>query len=347
MEKLVLQVVLVVLSAGISAADPPNGLYITEGVSYVGCFEHGQPHHEEVLNIQTNPDCSSNHRESCLTPSTCIHSCQSTNSSYLYIGLKYPGQCFCDSVLRGVSQTDSVDGIYCDAMCLGDLQFACGAVSNMLVYRWSNIPTPTSSVNITYATGTPVLVYTTRPEAVSTTTDREDIKNQPRVNTGLVAGVTVGATVFVVIILSAVYIYMRRKKTTGDKSSGTERTHYVNGQFLDDEQRARTNQEVPDRNRPIPTPQCDSSDVYLEPGVPMDDHEYTYIDNRYNALSSDDSNYVNQPTSHRYVNASETCVGRDSVVYEDVVPRRNREERSGQYINVGYSHNEDGTYVNM
>eukprot|EP00058_Branchiostoma_floridae_P006279 XP_002591767.1 hypothetical protein BRAFLDRAFT_83541 [Branchiostoma floridae] len=178
-------------------------------------------------------------------------------------------------------------------------------------------------------TGTPVPGYTTRPEAVPTTADRGDIKHQVPVNTGLVAGVTVGATAFVGIAVAAVYAYMRRKKTTGDKSTGTERTHYVNGQFLDDEQRARTNQEVPDRNRPIPTAPCDSSDVYLEPGVPIDDHDYICLDNRDNAFSNNDPNYVNQQPSHRYVNASETGVGRDSVVYEDtIVPRRNREERA-------------------
>ncbi|KAI8486351.1 hypothetical protein Bbelb_358500 [Branchiostoma belcheri] len=326
METLVL--VLGVPFIGLSVADPPEGLYIAQGVDYVGCFEHGQAHHEQVLNVQISPDCSFNHPGSCLTPPTCIDSCRNTSTSYMYeyIGLKFPGQCFCDSVLRGVNQTDSVDGTHCDGRCS----------------------------DYTTVTG-----YTTAPEDVPTTTYRGH--NQPQVSTGLIAGVTAGVAALVGIVVAVVCVYMwRRKKTSTDKTTDTERTRYVNGQFLDDEQRARTNQDVPYRNQPIP-PSRPSSDVYLEPGVPVDDHEYVYIDNRNNIppvnsisvrptlpTSNDNSGYVNQPPNHSYVNASATGVGRESLVYDDVlVPRRNRNDGGGQYVNVGYRHDQDGAYVNV
>ncbi|KAI8486350.1 hypothetical protein Bbelb_358490 [Branchiostoma belcheri] len=130
-----------VLLAGLSAADPPEGLYIAEGVDYVGCFEHGQAHHEQVLNVSISAECSLTRPGSCLTPPSCIDSCRNTSTSYVYIGLKYPGRCFCDSVLRGVTvQTDSVGWSNCDAKCRtsdGDSQLACGGTHNILVYQCS------------------------------------------------------------------------------------------------------------------------------------------------------------------------------------------------------------------
>ncbi|CAH1255186.1 Hypp1485 [Branchiostoma lanceolatum] len=207
MEALVL--VLGVLSAGLSAANPPRGLYTAEGVEYVGCFEHGQPHQEQVLEVQI-AHCTSSDTEPCLVPATCIDACQNASSNYIYVGLKYPGQCFCDSVLRGVNQTDSVEGIQCDGRCPGDLQLACGASSNMLVYLWTNMiipPLTTSPVMITYSAT--VSGPTTKPEVVSTTTYR-GIKH-PTNNTGLIAGVTVGGVAFVGLVVTVVLVYMRRK----------------------------------------------------------------------------------------------------------------------------------------
>ncbi|CAH1255189.1 Hypp1486 [Branchiostoma lanceolatum] len=264
----VLVLLLGVLLAGLSAADPPQGLYTAEGVTYVGCFEHGQPHNEEVLALLVSADCSIIHPESCLTPATCIDLCQNTSTSYIYIGLKYPGQCFCDSVLRvEVNQTDSKDGSQCDGRCAHDLQLDCGGGYNMLVYRMSNIPPLTSPVTDNTQT-VPGYTLSTRPEVVPTTTYRGD--NQPQVDIGLIAGVTGGVAGLVVIVVAVVCVYIwRRKKTEGDRGTGTERTHYVNGQFLDDQQRSRTNQDAPEMNQPIPTPRP-SSALYLEPGVPID-----------------------------------------------------------------------------
>ncbi|XP_078680051.1 uncharacterized protein LOC144915497 [Branchiostoma floridae x Branchiostoma belcheri] len=354
METLVL--VLGFLFIGLSLADPPQGLYIAEGVDYVGCFEHGQAHQKQVLNVQISPDCNLNQPESCLTPPTCIDSCRNTSMSYMYIGLKFPGQCFCDSVLRGVNQTDSVDGTHCDARCTGDSQVSCGGGFSMLVYQLSTVP-PLITSPVTYYTT--VTGYTTTPEVVPTTTYRGH--NQPQVSTGLIAGVTAGVVALVGIVVAVVCVYMwRRKKTSSDKTTDTERTRYVNGQFLDDEQRARTNQDVPYRSQPISSSRP-SSDVYLEPGVPVDDHEYAYIDNRNNfppvnsnsgkptlPTSNDNSGYVNKPPNHNYVNASATGVCQESLVYDDVlVPRRNRNDGGGQYVNVGYRHDQDGAYVNV
>eukprot|EP00058_Branchiostoma_floridae_P006278 XP_002591766.1 hypothetical protein BRAFLDRAFT_83540 [Branchiostoma floridae] len=320
METLVL--VLGVLSAGLSAAqDPPQKVYNASGVTYVGCFGHGQPQHEQVLDVQINPACTSSHRESCLTPPMCIESCQNSNTSFIYIGLKCPGLCYCDSVLRGVSQTDSVDGFQCNGMCEGDSELACGALDHMLVYQWSNIipppttrlPPTTSPVTITYTVTSTASGFTTTPEPVPIATRRD---NKPQGNnTGLVVGLTVGATVFLGIVVAVVYVCVRRH-------TATERAQYVDDHIPDDHQRSRTYQDTPDeRGRPIPTPSpCDSSDAYLELGVSPNDQEYLCLESRDDTLSNDDQDYAKQPPNHCDVhNASSRHVDQDSLVYEDVI----------------------------
>ncbi|XP_078595530.1 uncharacterized protein LOC144872821 [Branchiostoma floridae x Branchiostoma japonicum] len=176
-----------------------------------------------------------------------------------------------------------------------------------------------------------------------------------------------------------------------DKSTDTMKTQFFDDHFPDDEQRSLTNQDVPgERSRPTPSPSSCDSDIYLKPGVPVDDREYACLNNRDNvppvtnvsdrptppmyndesedyvnqsmiqgyhvntsetdnALSSNDADCVNQPLDEcYYVNASETGYDRDSQMYEDViVPRRNREEGDEQYMNVGYSHNDEDIYVNV
>ncbi|GFP60137.1 WSC domain-containing protein ARB_07867 [Trichoderma asperellum] len=146
-------------STSISSSSPtPTGPSVNpglDGYSSIGCYTEATDARALANFIDTTNK----------TVADCIEACKA--DSYIYAGLEYGGECWCDNSFAKGSVLAPIGD--CGMTCNGNSTEFCGGSDRLNVYQLKDIPV-TSSAPATTASSTPSLPTTVPPTTVSPTT---------------------------------------------------------------------------------------------------------------------------------------------------------------------------------
>ncbi|CEI66263.1 hypothetical protein FVEN_g4345 [Fusarium venenatum] len=176
---------------------------LLQGYSYLGCYSDSS---DRILRGAYTPPILND-------PKYCCEWCQNVDNNYQYCGVQNGDQCFCDSTTFGPANSASAKD--CSSSCPGGGDQQCGGYWRVNLYKATGVSPAETATTLMTAKGASAI-----PSETNTSAPQPSHKQA--LSGGSIAGIVVGAVAAIALLITALFLLVRRRRSRTIPSYTTE-----------------------------------------------------------------------------------------------------------------------------